>query len=143
MQAIKSIARIGNTAGSIGAHAIIFHVIARQRGAAQQHGNIHALARHFFQIFAHHHGGFHQQARHANGMRLMFARGIHNLDQRHLDAKIDHAIAVIGQDDIHQILADIMHIALHRAQHDGAFFLAFHPFHIGFQISNGGFHRLC
>ena len=56
MQAIKSIPRIGNTAGSIGAHAIIFHVIAGQRGTPQQHGNIHALARHFFQIFAHHHG---------------------------------------------------------------------------------------
>ena len=59
MQAIKGIPRIGNPAGSIGAHAIIFHVIARQRRATQQHGNIHALARHFFQIFAHDDGGFH------------------------------------------------------------------------------------
>ena len=75
-------------------------------------------------------------------MRLMFARGIHNFNERHLDAQIDHAIAVIGQDDIHQILANIMHIALHRTQHDGAFFLTFHPFHIGFQISNGGLHGL-
>ena len=73
-------------------------------------------------------------------MRLMFARSIHNFDQRHFDAQIDHAIAVIGQDDIHQILADIMHIALHRAQHDGAFFLALDTFHIGFEIGNGGLH---
>ena len=56
VQAIKSIARIGHAPGSIGTHAIIFHVIAGQRRAAQQHGNIHALARHFFQIFAHHYG---------------------------------------------------------------------------------------
>ena len=75
-------------------------------------------------------------------MRLVFAGGIYNFDQRHLDAKIDHAIAVIGQDDIHQVLADIMHIALHRAQHDGALFLAGNLFHVRFQIGHGGFHRL-
>ena len=140
VQAIKSIPRIGNTAGSIGTHAIIFHVIAGQCRTAQQHGNIHALARHFFQVFAHDDGGFHQQTRHADGMRLMFARSIYNFNQRHFDAQIDHAIAVIGQDDIHQILADIMHITLHRAEHDGALFLAFDTFHIGFEIGNGGLH---
>ena len=75
-------------------------------------------------------------------MRLMFARGIHNFNEWHLDAQIDHAIAVIGQDDIHQILANIMHITLHRAQHDGALFLAGNLLHVRFQIGHGGFHRL-
>ena len=53
-------------------------------------------------------------------------RGDH-VGQRHLDAEIDHPIAVIGQDDVDQVLADVVHVALHRGQHDGALLLAPRP----------------
>ena len=62
--------------------------------------------------------------------------------QRHLDAEVDHAIAVVGQDDVDQVLADVVHVALHRGEHDGAFFLALDPLHQRLEIGDGGFHRL-
>ncbi len=43
------------------------------------------------------------------------------LDQRfgrHLDTQIDHLIAVVGENDLHQVFADIMHVALHGRQND-------------------------
>ena len=69
-------------------------------------------------------------------------RGVQHLRQRHLDAEIDHAVAVIGQDDIDQVLADVVHVALHGRQHDGAFLLALDPFHERFQVGDRGLHRL-
>ena len=142
MQPVERIARIGNTAGGIGADAIILHIVSGQRGTPQQNWNFQPLARHFFQVLPHHHGGFHQQAGHADGVGAMFVyRGDH-VGQLHLDAEIDHAVAVVGQDDIDQVLADIMHVALYRGQHDGAFLLAFRPFHMRFQMRHRGLHGL-
>ena len=34
------------------------------------------------------------------------------------------------------------YVALHRGEHDGTFFLAVHPFHEWFQISDRRLHRL-
>ena len=42
--------------------------------------------------------------------------------------------------DFHQILADVVHVALHCGQHHDAFFLAFHMFHMGFQVGHCCFH---
>ena len=43
------------------------------------------------------------------------------LDQRlrqNLDAQIDHRVAVVGEDDLDQVLADIVHVSLDGRQDD-------------------------
>ena len=41
-------------------------------------------------------------------------------DDRLLDAEVDDLVAVVGQDDVDQVLADVVHVALHGGQHDAA-----------------------
>src|SRR3712207_8819720 len=35
---------------------------------------------------------------------------------RLLDADVDHVVAVVGQDDVHEVLADVVDVALDRRQ---------------------------
>ncbi len=72
----------------------------------------------------------------------MLLRRRQHVGERHLDAEIDHAVAVVGQDDIDQVLADIVHVALHRGEHDGAFLLALDALHERFEIRDRRLHRL-
>ncbi len=74
---------------------------------------------------------FHQQARKADGVRLVFAMRANQFLGRHLDAEIDHVVAVVFQNDLDQILADVVHVALHRGQH-----------HLGALFGVGLFHEL-
>ena len=39
---------------------------------------------------------------------------------RLLDAEVDHGVAVVGQDDVDEVLADVVDVALDRGQHDRA-----------------------
>ena len=75
-------------------------------------------------------------------MRAVVLHGLQHVRQWDLDAEVDHAVAVIGQDDINQVLADVVHVAFDRGEDDGAFLLALDPLHHRFQVGNGGFHRL-
>ena len=72
----------------------------------------------------------------------MLAHGREHVGQRHLDAEIDHPIAVVGQDDIDQVLADVVYVPLHRGEHDGAFFLALDALHERFEMCDSGLHGL-
>ena len=46
--------------------------------------------------------------------------GVDDRGDRLLDADVDHVVAVVGQDDVDQVLADVVHVALDRGQHDRA-----------------------
>ena len=39
---------------------------------------------------------------------------------RLLDAQVDHGVAVVGEDDVDEVLADVVHVALDRGEHDRA-----------------------
>ncbi len=145
VQPVEGIPRIGDAAASaigIGADAVVLDIVAGQRGAAEQHRHLDALALHLLQVLAHHHGGLHQQAGHADGMRPVLLRRRHDVGKRHLDAEVDHPVAVVGEDDVDQVLADVVHVALHRGQHDGALLLALDLLHEGLEIGDGRLHRL-
>jgi hypothetical protein len=57
----------------------------------------------------------HQQAGEADGVGRCSGTPDQHVG-RHLDSQVDHLVAVVGQDDLHQVLADIVHVALHRGQ---------------------------
>ena len=60
-----------------------------------------------------------------------------------LDAQVHDPVPVVAQDDVHQVLADVVHIALHGSQHDRAFLRAGLLLHPGFKISDRLLHHAC
>ena len=51
----------------------------------------------------------------------MDAHGLYQGFRCDFNAKVYHPIAVVGQDDLHQVFPDIMHIALDGGQDDCTF----------------------
>ena len=49
------------------------------------------------------------------------------VDDRLLDAEVDDRVAVVGQDDVDEVLADVVDVALDRGQHDRALALVRRP----------------
>ena len=66
--------------------------------------------------FNHHLRRFHQQTRQPNYIRIVLPATGYQLLRRHLDAQVHHAIAVVGQDNLHQVFPDVVDISLHRCQ---------------------------
>ena len=64
-------------------------------------------------------GGGHQGGK-AYQMHILFAHGVHHRLHRHITAQVDHLKAVVFQDDLDDVLADVVHIALDGGQHDAA-----------------------
>ena len=138
----------GHRVGGVGHQAGVFRGDAQagkavgQGGAAHQHRHADALLPEIAHRFHHHLRRFHQQARQADDVGLMLPRRCDEFLGRHLDAQIDDPVAVVGKDDFHQILADVVHIALDGRQHHPAFDGAFHPLHMRLQVGDGELHRL-
>ena len=61
---------------------------------------------------------------------------------RLLDAEIDHGVAVVGQDDVDQVLADVVDIALDRGEHDGALAASVGLLHVRLEVGHSGLHHL-
>ena len=94
---------------------------AAGRGAADQQRNVEALALHL--------GWRHGTISSSDGvirpdrpmmLRLVLARRIENFLRRRHHAQIDHFIAVALQHHADDVLADVVHIALHRRHDDAA-----------------------
>ncbi len=60
----------------------------------------------------------------------------------HFYAQVDHPIAVVGQDDLHQVLADVVHIPLDRGQDHLSFGGSIQPLHVGLQVGHRELHGL-
>ncbi len=61
---------------------------------------------------------------------------------RHLDAEVPHLVAVVGQDDVDQVLADVVHVALDRAEHDPALAAGVGLLHVRLEVGHRRLHRL-
>ena len=62
----------------------------------------------------------HEQAAHADGVGLDLEGLLDHLGDRDLDAEVVHLVAVVGEDDVDQVLADVVDVALHGGEHDAA-----------------------
>ena len=60
----------------------------------------------------------HQQAGEPDGVGLVFAKGLDQLIRRNFNAEIHHVVAVVAENDLDQVLADIVHVALDGGEHD-------------------------
>ena len=53
-------------------------------------------------------------------MHILFPHGVHHRLHRHITAQVDHLKAVVFQNDLDDVLADVVHVALDGGQHDAA-----------------------
>jgi hypothetical protein len=108
----------------------------------QHHRQLDPLLGHALQVLAHHHGGLDQQAAHADGVGVVLPDRGQDILQGLLDTQVDGLVTVVGEDDVDQVLADVVDVALDRGQHDGALFPALDLVHVGFQIGDRRLHGL-
>ena len=139
---VERVARIGDRARAIGRGAILLDIAPCQRRAAQQHRRRDPLARHLGQVLAHDRRRLDQQARHADRVGVALLRGIEDVLQRLLDAEIDDLVAVVGEDDVDEVLADVVHVALHRGEDDEAALRPVDLFHVGLEKGRRRLHHL-
>ena len=82
-------------------------------GAADEQGHIKALALHLARHETHFIQGRRDEARKADHIDLFALRRLQNLGGGNHHAKVDDLVIVAGEHHAHDVLADVMHIALH------------------------------
>ncbi len=138
MQSAKGIIGIENSIAVFAAQ-VIFHIFACERSSAADDREIKLLGVQVLQHILHFQRGLHQQPAQPNGICLMLLRGSDDSIRRLLDAEVHHAVSVVAQDDVYQVLPDVVHIALHRGQNNSSLLRAtFHFFHLWLKVG----HRL-
>ena len=87
-------------------------------------------------------GALDQEPREADHVGFVLARRLDQLFARHLDPEVHDLEAVVRQDDVDQVLADVMNVALHGGQDDPAAGHALHPLHVRLEVIDGRLHHL-
>ncbi len=82
----------------------------------------------------------HQQTREADGVRRMLAVRFDQFFRWHLDSQIDDFVTVVSKDNLDQVLADVVHVALDGCENDLPARRAFSFLHEAFQVADRGFH---
>jgi hypothetical protein len=101
---------------------VVFHVGAGQRRSPKQHRRVgQATGVHLLQVLLHDHRGLDEQSRHPDGICMVLHGRLQDRADGLLDAEVDHLVAVVGQDDVYQVLADVMDVTFHGGQHQPAF----------------------
>ena len=76
------------------------------------------------------------------GVGLVFFEGAQHLVDADLDAEVEDLVAVVGEDDVDEVLADVVHVTLHRREDDAAAAALVALFHVGFEVGDRRLHRL-
>ena len=87
-------------------------------GAADQQRDVEALALHLGGQQAHLAEARRDEPRDPDQVRLLLTRRVENLRRRHHDAEVDHLEVVAAEHDAHDVLADVVHVALDRGGDD-------------------------
>ncbi len=61
--------------------------------------------------------------------------------RRLLDAEVHYLIAVVAENDVHQVLADVVHVALDGGENHGSLLRALNLLHLGLQVGDCGLHH--
>ena len=96
----------------------------------------------FLQVLLHDDGRFHEQARHADDVGVVLLGRRDDLGDGLLDAEVDHVVAVVGQDDVDEVLADVVHVAAHGGEDHRALARGIRLLHVRFEQRDGGLHHL-
>src|SRR5215212_6557828 len=122
---------------------IVLDVTARQCRTSEHDRNFDTSLVHQFEVLFHDQRRLHEQAAHSNRIRGMFVTRLQNRLDRLLDAEIQYLVAVVGENDVDQVLADIVNVALDgRKHHRSLGSRAALLLHKRFEEANGSLHSL-
>ena len=120
----KALERIAGVADIAVVHLgeILLDECSRERGPAQEHGVSlgDAPGVQFLEVLLHDDGALHEQSAHADGVGAVALGSLDDGRDRLLDADVHDGVAVVAQDDVDEVLADVVDIALHSSEHHGA-----------------------
>ena len=94
------------------------------------------------EVLAHDQRALHEQPAHADRVGVDLLGLVDELLQRRLDPDVVDLVAVVGEDDVDEVLADVVHVALDRADHEDALAAVVELLHVGLEVRDGGLHRL-
>ena len=99
---------------------VALDVAAGERGAAEQHRASSASPSvvQLLEVVAHDQRRLHEQAAHAERVGVDLLDLGHHLADRHLDAEVVDLVAVVRADDVDEVLADVVDVALDRGEHE-------------------------
>src|SRR6266516_2025099 len=121
---------------------VLLHVFPSERRASCENRESEPLALEILEDIFHLNRRLDQQAGKPDGIDLMFQGRLDNVIGRLLDSQIVDRVPVVRQDDIYQVLADVVDIALDSRQHDAPLGRIRSLVHELFEIIHGGFHHL-
>lgn len=139
---VEGVARVRDAAAGVGFRAVLLDVASRQRGAPEHHRRRDAETAHLLEVLAHHHRRLDEQARHADRVRAVLVRRLEDRADRLLDAEVDDPVPVVREDDVDEVLADVVHVAAHRGEHDRALRVPFDALHVRLEVAYRRLHRL-
>ncbi len=139
MQARERVVRVVELSVINGAK-IVLDVAPRERSAAQDDGHVEPPLLHELEVLLHDQRRFHEQAAHADRVGLvLFVRVQDRLDGL-LDAEVDDLVAVVREDDVDEVLADVVDVALHGREHHRALLAALDLLHVRLEELHRGLH---
>ena len=114
----------------------------RERGAADQDRTIDAGGLQILRRRDHHLRRLDQQARQPDRVGAVLAERLDQFFGRHLDAEIDDAVAVVAENYLDQVFADVVNVALDGRENNLALGRALGLLHVRFEMRDRGLHRL-
>ena len=122
-------------------------VLARGRRAADQQRQLEPAPLHLLGHVHHLVERRRDQAGEPDGVCALGDGGVEDRVARDHDAEVDHLVVVAAEHDADDVLADVVHVALHRREHDLALRAAVAPGplllggHVRLQVGDGALHR--
>jgi len=119
---------------------VFFDVFAREGSAAEDDGEVEAETVEFDEVIAHDEGGFDEEAGEADGIGTDFFDLVDDILDGLLDADVVDGEAVVGEDDVDEVFADVVNVSLDGGEDELAAGLAIDFFHVFFEVGDGGLH---
>ncbi len=116
--------------------------VAVDRGAADEHRHLEALLVELLDGERHLLRRRHEQRAQADRRRVVLLGGVEDRADRDLLAEVDDGVAVVGQDRVDERLADVVHVAEHGREHDGALRVALDAVEELLELGHGALHDL-
>ena len=85
---------------------------------------------------------FDEKARHPDRRPPRSQGRVQHLRQADLDTEVADLVAVVGEDDVDEVLADVVHVALDGCQNDAALSSSVGLLHVGLEVRHRRLHRL-
>ena len=119
---------------------IVLNVLAGERGAAADDGNLGVDLLQILDDVLHLEGGFDEEAGKADSVSVVLVSGLDDGGGGLLDAEVDDLVAVVGEDDVDKIFTNVVHVAFDGGEDNGSLLVALGLLHLGLKVSDSGLH---